>query len=247
MAKAAAKKDEAEQKPARKGMFAKFAKVDEAVGGGDLNNFEVNLGSNKCRVISDPILIRKHWDLPASSELVVVPCAKVVDPEKYAEAAENGELDEYLDTLADCPYCELAKAHPGFYVVKDHWVFNVVQDGLVKVAEFTQRSILRAIAKFEEDEEWAPLMPNGLVDIEINITKEQTGPKPQNVKYSVGGVPTSKPLSDEQLENYRNQAIDLMALKAPPDPSTDEGKAKWAEYLSQAGTPKEGEKSKKLA
>lgn len=228
-------------KPERKGLFSKFAAVDDATGS-DLLNFDLAMGDNKCRVIDAPILVRKHWDLPSSSDLKgAVPCAKwIEDPTEYAAAAEAGvdELQNYLDSLADCPYCELHAQYPDFYKVKDHWVFNVVQDGQPKIAEFYQASILREINKFENDEDWTEMMPNGLWDLEIKITKTQTGPKPQNVKYAVSGVPTSKPLSDEQLAAYREKAVDLVKLKSPPDSTTDEGKAKWAELLSKAKAPK---------
>lgn len=228
--------------PERKGLFDMFGEVDDATRGGDINNLELNIGDNKFRILQAPMLIRKHWDLPASSELVAVPCRKhITDLAEYASDPQG-----YLDGLAKCEYCEWAEKHPGFYVVKDHWIFNVVQDGVVKIAEFTQKSILRAIARFEKDVDWLPLMPNGLHDLEINVKKVQTGKEAQNIKYEVGGVPTSRPLSDEQLEEYRSQAVDLMKLKAPPG-TDDDGNAKWKEYLQKAGEPKEGEKSKKLA
>lgn len=231
-----------EAAPQRRGMFASVATVVEATGLGDINNLEIGLGDNKFRVISEPILIRKHWDLPSSAKGTAIPCAKfITDLNAYAADPEG-----YLASLADCPYCKLAAEHPGYYGVKDHWIFNVVQDGVVKIAEFSQRSIIKQLMNFENDKDWVELMPNGLVDIELNLKKESTGPKPQNIKYTLGGVPTSKQLSPEQLNEYRGQMVDLVKLKAPP--SLDgEGKAKWDEWLADAGVPKEGDKPKKLA
>ena len=189
------------------GMFAMFSEVDEATGGGDINNLELKVGDNCFRVLQRPMLIRKHWDCPSSSEATAIPCRKrITDLKAYAKDPKG-----YLEAAEKCEYCEWAEEHPGFYTVKDHWIFNVVQteestvDGkkvekpIVKIAEFTQKSILREIAKFENNEKWKPLMPNGIQDIEIIVTKEQKpGGGKQNVKYSVGGNPTSRPLPPEQ-------------------------------------------------
>lgn len=246
MTKKAAPKAE-ETKPQRRGMFDRFAALDH--GGGDLVNFELALGSNKCRVLTTPIMVRKHWDLPASADAKgAVPCRKFISEEMmddYAKAVEEDREEEFLDALPHCEYCEWAKEHPGFYTLKEHWVFVLVQDGIVKVGDVYQPSILRALNSFEKDEDWVDSMPNGLLsDIEINIKKESTGPKAQNVKYSVTGVPKTEPLAPEELAAYMKQAPDLIALKTPPSPDTDEGREKWAELLKKAGKPKEGEKPK---
>ncbi len=197
---------------------------------------------NLCRIITDPVMFRKHWDLPQSSNRKgAVPCAKVVtDYDAYAEDPEG-----YLESLAKCPYCDFHAEHPAFYTPKEHWCFNVVQEGEVKVAEFYQASILSAISEFENDPDWIKLMKGqGIESLEINIKKEQTGPKPQNVKYSVSGIPGSEPLHPDQLAEYREKMMDLVSLKSPPDTSTDEGRAAWAMLLAEAGEPKAGEKPK---
>lgn len=220
---------------ARRGLFAKFKEVDEVTGKSfDINNLEIQLGSNKMRVLTAPILVLKHWDLPESAELKSVPCAKFVeDLDKYAEDPEA-----YLASLPPCPYCEIAAKYPGFYTLKQHWVFNVVQDGVIKIAEFFQRSVLNALNSFECDEDWQKLMPRGLIDLEINIKKEQTGPKAQNVKYSVGGIPGSGPLDPAQEAKYLSEMPDLVTLKRPPSMEDADGKAKWDEYLSKNKAPK---------
>lgn len=229
-------------KPAVGGKFAKFAAIDDATAGSDLINFVLALGSNKCRIITDPIMIRKHWDLPQSSNKKgAVPCAKhVTDYDAYA-----ADPEEYLISLGKCPYCDFHAQDPKFYGVKEHWVFNVVQDGEVKVAEFYQGSILRAISEFENDPDWIKVMKGGGIEtLEINIKKESTGPKPQNVKYSVSGVPGSEPLHPDQMEEYRSVMMDIVALKIPPAMNTPEGKEYWDALLAECGAPKLGEKPK---
>jgi hypothetical protein len=238
---------------ARQSLFSMFAEVDIATGGGDINNLEIKEGDNKFRILNRPILVRKHWDLPISSDLVVVPCRKAITDLR----AYSTNPTEYLANAGKCEFCEYAEKHPGFYPIREHWIFNVAQnektvvDGkdvltpVVKIADIAQRSILRAITKFEEDPDWLPLMPNGLQDIEINVKKVKTGPKATNIKYEVGGVPTSKPLAPEELERLRELARDLDVLKAPPA-FDEKGDERWAEYMEKAKEPQEGEKSKAL-
>lgn len=258
--------------PTRKRLFETFAKVHEVTGSSDLENLQLEEGDNRIRILGEPVLIRKHWDLPESSELTVVPCAKFI--EDYGAYCEDPA--GYLESLPECPYCDLAEVHPGFYKVKDSWVFNVeqrdesasdktrkrltdelgrapsfaeliaeeVKKGVCvpKVAEFHQVTILKAIAKFEENPLWLEFMPNGISDMEIVITKEV--PKKGPTKYAVGGVPTSKPLPADVYESLLSKAMDIRALKMPPDASTDEGMAKWKELLSKANAPAKGESPK---
>lgn len=230
----------------RRGFFAVFAEVDEVTGSGDLDNLELKDGANKFRVLGEPMLIRKHWDLPASSELTVLPCRKFIsDIPAYLKDPEG-----YLASLGPCEGCEMEAEYgnavlgkdKGFYNVKDHWVFNVAQDGKPKVAEFHQKSILRGISNFENDPEWLPLMPNGLQDREIIVTKGLGANK--KVTYTVGGSPTSGPLDAEELDKLRKKAVDIAVLKMPPA-FDDDGDTKWAELMLKAKPPKEGEKPKK--
>lgn len=243
------------QPKVKKKLFAVAKKVVEATSGPDLNNLELALGDNKVRILGEPILVGKHWDLPESSELTTVPCAKVVtDLEAYAEDPEG-----HLETLDYCPYCELEKTHggkDGFYNRRDSWVFNVGHNEgekhksgpfenlpvyTVKVAEFSQKSIINGIADFEAKEDWQELMPNGIEDLELIITKVEKKGKGGKAKteYSVGAVPTSKPLPPEYLKQLRDKSIDLAALKRPPD---EEG---YEALLKKAGEPEDGEKPKK--
>ena len=237
------KNEETQEAPKRKGLFAVYEKVEE-VTGNDLDSVKLVAGGNKLRVISAPVLVRKHWDLPESSELSMVPCAKFIsDFDAYIEDPEA-----YLASLPHCPFCELEaeygspKKDEGFFNVSESWVMNVVQDGKVKIWEVSQKSILKALARFENDEEWAPLMPNGLIDREIIVTKTEVKNGP--TKYEVGGHPTNGPLDADTLAKFQKKAFDLVALKSPPDPETEDGAAKWEEWTRKAPAPKKGEKAK---
>lgn len=244
---------EAEPKTKKK-LFAVAKKVVEATSGPDLANLELVLGDNKIRILGEPILVGKHWDLPESSELTTVPCAKVVtDLEAYAADPEG-----YLAGLDDCPYCEIEArlgGKGGFYNRRDSWVFNVGHnegekhksgafEGLavytVKVAEFSQKTIINGIADFEAKEDWQELMPNGIEDLELIITKVEKKGKGGRAKteYGVGAVPTSKPLPAEYLKYLRDKSIDLVSLKRPPDESG------YDALLKKAGEPEDGESPK---
>jgi hypothetical protein len=246
--------------PKRRGTFAVYAAVAEVTGNTSLENLELKPGPNKFRIIDSPYLFRKHWDLPASSELSCVPCRKLItDIEAYLEAAKADQLEAYLDTLGVCEYCELEKEYgfaelgkdKSFYNCKDHWCFNAVQTSMAgtppevvyhqKVAEFHQASILNGIRNFEIDPEWTPSMPNGLEDREIIITRAIGANK--RITYSIGGSPSSGPLDADTLKLLRKRMIDIPTLKNPPAFDAD-GDVKWAVLLAKAGEPKDGEKPK---
>lgn len=235
----------------KKSLFATFTEVDKAVGPGDLVNLEMEEGKNKFRIINDgpPMMIRKHWNLPQTAEATAVTCLKAIPAEDIP--AFTADPEKYLaEHPVHCPWCDYEAdwgrdadrwegdgKDKSMYDVRYHHVFSVVQDGVVKVAEFNQRSILKGLAALEEDDDWAELMgDNGICDLEVIVTMKIEN---KRTSYQVGASPSSKPLSDEELTEYRKQALDLARIKAPP---TDEDKIK--ELMKKAPEPKEGDKPK---
>jgi hypothetical protein len=239
--------------PARKGIFATVKAVNEVTGGPELQNLKLATGENEVRFISDALHVRKHWtrlsDVHGKDVKKAVLCAKQIDDlAAYAEAGAKGKdaLKAYLDTLPGCPFCDKAEKFPGFYTLEEAYAFNVVSNGTVYVWEISQPTIQNQLADFEENPRWAKYMPNGrLSDMVVIVTKESTGPLPINVKYTVSGDPGSEPLSDEQMKNYVEKAVDLTKIKRPKPIDTEDGATWWAELLAKCPDPKDGEKPKK--
>lgn len=252
-----AEKEPAEAPAGRKRLFGVAKKVMEVSSGPDLNNLELVVGDNKFRILGAPIYVLKHWDLPETAEISVLPCRKhIEDIEAYVSDPEG-----YLATLDECEGCQWEAAHggkEGFYNARLSLVFNVAHNegekikdeespwnGLpkyvVKVAEFHQKSIVNGIADLEENPDWQELMPNGITDLELNVKREEKKGKGGKAKteYTVGAVPTSKPLPDDYLAHLMSKCVDLVTLKAPPD------ETRWAELMKKCDEPQEGEKPKR--
>lgn len=204
------------------GLFDSFAAIDKATRtSAELKTLELADGDNRFRIIGKPEIILKHWDLPG--EATAVACLKqITDPAAFAANPQ-----EYLDAQPPCPYCDYNAEHPKEAVRRVHWCMNVVQERKVKVdgkdttvfdnllADFSQRSIIKGIAEIEESEDWKELMgPNGISDLLINIKK--TG-KELTTRYAVGAVPTSKPLTAEQLAEINKGLFDIRAIKIPSE------------------------------
>lgn len=239
--------------PVRKGMFARFKAVDEATRAPDIENFKLAEGDNLVRIIRGPVMVRKHWNLPANAGKKVINCLRQIitdeQMEAYAEAAGSKDpkkLEAFWADFPECPFCAMAAQYPGFYTLEVSYAHNVVVEGKPMVWDISQNTIMRELAKFEDTDTnkvWKKFMPNGLLsDMELVVKKEKTGPQPQNVKYTIGGNPESEPLTDDMLKTYLDQSVDLIALRKVPDLSTEDGKAKVAELIALAGKPAEGEK-----
>lgn len=237
----------------KKSMFAAFAALDTS--GGDLINFEIQMGNNIVRILpGEPFLVLKHWDHPQSGGMVAAPCRRNVPQDLYFEmaAAQDAGPEAYeafMSQFGKCELCEYADKHSGFYTVKKAYVFFVVQDGVVKMWEVSQPSILKQIMALPEDSVWGKRFKNpktgeeDLTRTEIVIKKESTGPKPQNIKYTVMGNPDSEQLEQEVIDEYVKSAPDVVAIKTPPLFDV-KGNEKWAEIMAKCPEPKDGEKPK---
>lgn len=224
----------------RKSLFEQFKVVD--TGGGDIVNLELAPGKNKFRLLPvQPKLARRHFDTPESAAKKAVPCRHVITDEMseaYAAAKKAGPaaVVEYLESQGTiCEYCQWNLAQPDMYTVKESYTFLVEQDGIVKVAEFGQHSILRGMAKIEEDEEYIEISGGQVHNLHLVIEKEEKGGK---TAYTVGASPKVVPLEEAELKRLLDSAPDLEKLRARPN---DE---KWAQHLAECGAPKEGEKPK---
>lgn len=241
------KATETPEATAPKSMFAVYEDVAKIVNTG-VDRLELEDGATKFRVLEAPHLQFKHWALPESSELTVVPCAKFIPQKDLGKFL--ADPDAYLETLPACPYCELEEEFgnkalgkdKGFYNRRAHWTLNVAQAGKVKLAEFGQVSIMNGIMAMEKNPEWTPLFGDyGISDIELVVTKEI---KNKKTNYAVGGSPLSKKLTKEEYEKFMSKLFDIPSLITPPDITTEEGREAFDDLLKKAGQPKKNERPK---
>lgn len=249
----------------KKTHFGVAKKIAEATSKGtDIENFKPQDGSNYVRILTAPIPVRKHWDTPESAEALTVPCRKwIVDQEAFAEDPQG-----YLDTLEHCEYCAMEAeigGKGGFYNASISHVVKVLVGGAngdpkdpekipgaggeVQIWEIGQSTIVNRLEAFELEPDYEDMLGEcGVIGTLINVKKDPDAAG--SAMYSVGPVPKSIPLTQEQVDKWlEGHEVDLVQLKKPPSVFKEDGETpnpegidKWAEILKKCGEPKDGEK-----
>jgi len=158
----------------------------------------------------------------------------------------------YMDSLPECQLCKWEAEFgdkamgkdKGFYNSTSGYVVNALQDGKIKIWEINQRSVLKGLSDFEKNEEYADLMPNGLIDRAVIVEKKEEKGK-TSYSIGIGMKPEDGILSDEDKARYLAECFTPDQLLNTPDITTDEGKEFFEEGWNKAGPPKKGDKPKK--
>lgn len=204
-----------------------FLEMDKVLGKTGLQNLKLEDGENFVRIISvTPYYLRSHWSVPVSAgQKGAAPCLKHVKAGEFQLCKENPSA--YFAAQV-CPWCdyeaEFNEKKMGkdgaLYVLNTNPVFNVIHEGEIKMWTVSAGGIKDGIKALYKSKAWAKFFgKNGITDLELIITKEKG--KNGVTKYSVGGNPSTEPLSDESLTDLRDRMPDIAVVKAPP---SDEAK-----------------------
>jgi len=100
--------------------------------------------------------------------------------------------------------------------IKHFWAFIVwnYEDEAVQILEITQKTIMRSLIKYHQDEDWGDFK-------EYDIVVSRSGMLLEDTEYSTIPKP-KKPVASDIKEAYAKKPIDLTALYRGADPFVKE-------------------------